>query len=101
MITEKIFLFLNIRYLKSIFLWNLRAGSIYLVVLLPLGLVTGIFGTSSPASITFGSVIPLAIYGIVNVAGMMILLGSLAEAYRQLGGPGIGVPEETLAVFDA
>ncbi len=30
----------------------------------------------------------------------MILLGSLAEAYRQLGGSGIGVPEDVRVAFD-
>ncbi len=42
----------------------------------------------------------MAVYGIAGVIGCMMLMGSLAEAYRQLGGPGLGVPESVLAVFD-
>lgn len=42
----------------------------------------------------------MAVYGIAGAIGCMMLMGSLAEAYRQLGGPGLGVPEAVLAVFD-
>ena len=42
----------------------------------------------------------MAVYGVAGAIGFMMLMGSLAEAYRQLGGPGLGVPESVLAVFD-
>lgn len=42
----------------------------------------------------------MVIYGIAGAIGCIMLMGSLAEAYRQIGGPGLGVPESLLAVFD-
>ena len=42
----------------------------------------------------------VVIQQILSVFAALVMIGSLAEAYRQLNGPGIAVPESVLSVFD-
>jgi len=53
-----------------------------------------------PARVVADVHAPLIVHQLFGVLALMVLWGSIAEAYRQLGGPGMGVPEATLAVFD-
>jgi hypothetical protein len=43
---------------------------------------------------------PLIVHQFLGGLALMVLWGSIAEAYRQLGGPGLSVAEDLLAVFD-
>jgi hypothetical protein len=43
---------------------------------------------------------PLIVHQLLGGLALMVLWGSIAEAYRQLGGPGLSVAEDLLAVFD-
>jgi hypothetical protein len=79
---------------------SLLVGVLSMVVNVPVGLFVTAVGYAAPGSIVIGLILPIVAYVAVNILGWMIMLGSLADAYRQLGGPGIGVPEEVLAVFD-
>jgi len=80
------------------------AGLLYFVISLAAGiavnLTTAILSLLAPDSIALTLVLPVAAQMVISVAGFLIILGSLAEAYRQLGGPGVGISQATLAVFD-
>ncbi len=88
------------RLFWTYFLISLFVSVLSFVGFLPVGLVTGFAGALAPGSISFGLVLPLLAYDAIYVAGFMLTLGALADAYRQLNGPGVGVPERDLAVFD-
>ena len=68
------------------------------------GVIVGIlaFAMGFAGNVAFSLVdlISAIVQQITGVFSAMVLLGSLAEAYRQLNGPGIAVSEQVLSVFD-
>ena len=69
---------------------------IVVVVNIPLQLLT----VAPSLELSAASVIDSLVQQALSMFFLMVLLGSLAEAYRQLNGPGMVVPEEMLSVFD-
>ncbi len=67
------------------------------VIVAVLAFALGFAGTVAFSVIDLIGAIVQQITGVFSV---MVLLGSLAEAYRQLNGPGIAVSEQVLSVFD-
>lgn len=88
------------RLFFALLLMGLLSMVLSFAVSIPVGIVTTLLSFLVPGSIALTVVVPIAAQTVVTVFVVMIQLGSLAEAYRQLGGPGVGVPEATLAVFD-
>lgn len=88
------------RLFWTYFVITFFVGVLSFVAFIPVGLVTGLVGAMAPGSISFGLILPLLAYDAIYVGGFMITLGSLADAYRQLNGPGAGVSDRELAVFD-
>ena len=88
------------RLFWTYFVITFFVGILSFVAFIPVGLVSGLVGAMAPGSISFGIVLPLLAYDAIYVGGFMITLGSLADCYRQLNGPGAGVSDQDLAVFD-
>ncbi|MEM7123973.1 MAG: hypothetical protein AAF563_22040 [Pseudomonadota bacterium] len=57
-------------------------------------------GFADTAAFSVIDLVGAIVQQITGVFSAMVLLGSLAEAYRQLNGPGIAVSEQVLSVFD-
>lgn len=67
------------------------------VIVAVIAFAMGFAGTVAFSVIDLVSAVVQQITGVFSA---MVLLGSLAEAYRQLNGPGIAVSEQVLSVFD-
>lgn len=85
--------------------WRLSVGLglafvLALIALVLIKLVLPTFGDETSLDITAASAVDIVIQQVLSMTMLMILCGSVADAYRQLGGPGLGVSEEVLQVFD-
>ncbi|MEM7123974.1 MAG: hypothetical protein AAF563_22045 [Pseudomonadota bacterium] len=88
------------RLFWAFFLASLLVNVVFMVVQIPFAMIGGAVSLTSPEGILSGVAIQMAGYAVTYVIGFIVVLGSLAEAYRQLDGPGSMVREDTLAVFD-
>jgi hypothetical protein len=78
--------------LLILFIW-LGAG-------MAVGLAFRLIEIAGPGGVVVDRYLPLFVHNVIGGACYLILLGAFAEAYRLLDGPGLGVAEELLAVFD-
>ena len=88
------------RLFWTYFVITFFVGILAFVAFIPVGLVIGLVGALVPDSISFSLILPLLAYDAIYIGGFMITLGSLADCYKQLNGPGAGVSDRELAVFD-
>ena len=85
--------------------WRLLIGFglcflLAVVVVVIIGVAAQLFASGLFAGSTLSLVVSTMIEQALTVFFLMMFLGSVAEAYRQLKGPGTAVSEDVLAVFD-
>ena len=88
------------RLFWSFFLAYMLISVLAMVVQLPFIMMVGVASVASPDGFLFAAAIQMVAYGVIFVVMLMVMLGTLAEAYRQLNGPGTTAPEVMLAEFD-
>ncbi len=84
------------RLFAGLLLSFLLAFVITILVSIPLQFLPG----EPSLELSVAGVIDIVAQQAISVFLLMVVLGTLAEAYRQLNGPGMVVPEEVLQVFD-
>lgn len=85
--------------------WRLLAGFflaflLTLVIVIVINIPLQLLPEEPSLAFSVPLLIDVAAQSALSVFFLMVMLGSLAEAYRQLNGPGMVVPEEVLQVFD-
>jgi len=89
--------------------WRLLIGFALATVMIlalwtALGFFTSMIGLFAETYLPYGfqlaDLVPLAMHLAFGGVAFLILTGSIAEAYRELDGPGLGLSEDLLAVFD-
>ncbi|MEM7123975.1 MAG: hypothetical protein AAF563_22050 [Pseudomonadota bacterium] len=86
--------------------WRLLIGLglcfvLAVVIVFVIGVALQLLASGLLSGTTLSVVVSTMIQQALTVLFLMVFLGSMAEAYRQLGGPGTAVPEDVLTVFDA